>query len=129
VQSRVELPRQSQSLIAREEAQRQVGINPMITKISNRSNVYDYRKNSSRAYFMGDHGMQAVKQNNIPSSSQLKQQLSYLRDNPRPLGLNKPPLTPIKENEGASIVNLPPPSSHLGDPDNNILFLDNGNRI
>ena len=39
------------------------------------------------------------------------------------------PLTPIKENESAQISKLPHPSRDLNDPDNQILFLDNGTRI
>jgi len=38
------------------------------------------------------------------------------------------PLTPIKENDNASISNIPP-SRSIMDPDNNIMFLDNGSRI
>jgi hypothetical protein len=36
-------------------------------------------------------------------------------------------LTPIRENPQASII--PPPSRALTDPDNQILFLDNGSRV
>ena len=38
-------------------------------------------------------------------------------------------LEPILENENAQVSQLPPKSSNLMDPDNNILFLDNGSRI
>ena len=38
-------------------------------------------------------------------------------------------MEPILENEKAKVAVLPPKSRSIMDPDNNIMFLDNGSRI
>ena len=114
-----------------------MGNNPQIVRVSERSNVYDFRKASSRGQFMYETAL--IKErplrtnesnNNLPSSNQMKAPLGYF-GNGAVQGNHslKPPLTPIKENENAIISNLPPPSRNIDDPDNNILFLDNESRI
>jgi hypothetical protein len=43
--------------------------------------------------------------------------------------LQQKPLSPILENKNAKIDMLPPRSRDINDPDNNIVFLDNGSKI
>lgn len=79
--------------------------------------MFDFRKNTS----------QSNGANRMESSAQMKgnRQLSLnARDIP---SMKNKPLTPIKETSEAKVII--PPSRSVMDPDNQILFLDNGQRI
>ncbi|TNV85453.1 hypothetical protein FGO68_gene2719 [Halteria grandinella] len=88
-----------------------------VGRLSQRSQVYDFRK------FKGPDTAQAIKKALNPYQSHLIQQRIESRAYMKPL-------TPIKENSQAQVI--PPASraiSTIGDPDNQILFLDNGMRL
>ncbi|CDW89321.1 protein kinase domain containing protein [Stylonychia lemnae] len=89
-------------------------------KISRRSNVYDFRKNTLSSSLLTTEKKDVI--NRVQESSQMNKKDDQGTKKYRPL-------SPIKETENANISSIPPASRSIMDPDNQILFLDNGSRI